>query len=142
MMTSETLAKLRKSVISHEGFNSFPYIDTVGKITIGIGFNLSDRGLSDEWINTQYQQDISYFYNSLSEFKWFNDLNDDRKIIILDMAFMGLKKFLGFKRMITALELHNYDDAANEMLDSDWADQVKSRATQLAQGMASGVYNI
>lgn len=142
MMTMDMATKLRRSLVEHENVTHFPYVDTVGKITIGIGYNLTDRGLSDEWVNNQYQQDVDYFYHHLSEFNWFNELNDDRKIILIDMAFMGLKKFLGFKRMITALELHDYADAANEMLDSHWADQVKSRAMQLAQGMESGIYNI
>jgi hypothetical protein len=39
--------------VQHEEFRNFPYIDSVGKITIGIGFNLSDRGIDDEWINKQ-----------------------------------------------------------------------------------------
>ena len=32
----------------HEGFRAFPYLDTVGKLTIGYGRNLSDVGISIE----------------------------------------------------------------------------------------------
>ncbi len=32
-------------VRTHEGVTVYPYEDTVGKITIGVGRNLSDRGL-------------------------------------------------------------------------------------------------
>jgi lysozyme len=142
MMTPELLAKLKRSLVEHEGHANFPYPDSVGKLTIGIGYNLSDRGLPDEWINQQYQQDVQYFYNQLNEFPWFNQLNADRQIVLIDMAFMGIKKFMGFKRMIAALERADYIDAANEMMDSKWADQVKSRAMQLAVAMSSGVYNV
>ncbi len=142
MMTPDILAKLKRSLVEHEGHANFPYTDSLGKITIGIGYNLSDRGLPDEWVNLQYSQDVLYFYNQLDGFPWFKELNSDRQIILIDMAFMGWKKFLGFRRMIAALEAHDYNDAANEMLDSKWADQVKSRAIQLAEGMADGVYNV
>ena len=31
----------------NEGLRSKPYVDTVGKVTIGVGRNLTDRGLSE-----------------------------------------------------------------------------------------------
>ena len=142
MMTVEMMAKLRRSLIKHEDFKNFPYIDTVGKITIGIGYNLSDRGLSDEWINKQFLEDIQFFYDKLSQFDWFQDLTLDRQIVLVDMAFMGMKRFMSFKRMISALENHDYNKAADEMLDSKWATQVGQRAITLSNAMRSGVYNI
>jgi lysozyme len=143
MMTNEMLSKLRKSLIEHENFRNFPYIDTVGKITIGIGYNLTDRGLDDEWINTQYVKDVDYFYKQLYDnFPWFMQLNEDRQIVLVDMCFMGWKKFLGFGKLIQALDKSDYQKAAYEMLDSEWASQVKGRATKLAQGMLTGIYNV
>jgi lysozyme len=142
MMTVEMMAKLRRSLIKHEGFENFPYSDTVGKLSIGIGYNLSDRGLSDEWINSQYQQDVDYFHKQLSTFPWFEKLNNDRQIVLVDMCFMGFKKLLSFKKMIRQLESGDYDFAAEEMLDSKWAQQVGERAKTLAKAMRTGVYNI
>lgn len=142
MMTVEMLEKLKKSLVAHEDYRKFPYVDSVGKITIGIGYNLSDRGIDDGWINTQYQKDVLYFYNQLMEFKWYQTLNADRQIILIDMAFMGWKKFLGFKKMINAISKGDFKGAAFEMLNSKWAEQVKGRSASLAQGMLTGVYNI
>jgi len=142
-MTPEMLAKIRQSLIAHEDYRRLPYVDSVGKITIGIGYNLTDRGLSDDWINHQFEADVSYFYNQLlSDFAWFRQLNVDRQIVLVDMAFMGYKHFLSFKKMIAALAEKDYHQAAIEMLDSKWADQVKGRATQLASAMITGVYNL
>ncbi len=141
-MNSEMAVKLRKSLIAHEGLRKYPYTDSVGKVTLGIGFNATDRGMTDEWINTQYQQDVEYFYTQLSEFAWYQELNDDRKIVLIDMAFMGLKRFLEFADMIDALKRHDYVTAAHEMLNSTWAEEVHGRAQQLADAMRSGVYNI
>lgn len=142
MMTSDQLVKLKRSLILHEGHKNFPYTDSVGKLTIGIGYNLTDRGLSDDWVTAQYNADVTYFYNQLSELSFWKKLNPDRQIVLLDMAFMGWKKFLGFKKMLAALEIGDYNKAADEMLNSLWADQVKGRAVDLANAMRTGIYLI
>ena len=141
-MLPDMMSKLRKSLVKHEDERSFPYVDSLGNITIGIGYNLSARGLSDTWINNQFNEDVSYFYGCLSALPWFASLNEDRKIVIVDMSFIGIKKLLTFTEMIAALEKQDYEAAANEMLNSEWAKEVKGRATDLAQGMRLGVYNV
>ena len=49
---------MRALIRKHEGVSQFPYVDTVGKITIGVGQNLSDRGLEQVEINFLFEQDI------------------------------------------------------------------------------------
>lgn len=136
------IEKLKQSLTLHEGRKNFPYVDTVGKITVGIGFNLTDRGLSDEWIDKQFIDDVNYFHDQLNEFSWFRDLNEDRKVVLIDMAFMGIKTFLKFTRLIQALKDKDYKKASKEMLNSKWATQVKGRAFDLAEGMLTGIYTI
>lgn len=144
MMKPDMAAKLRRSLILHEKLKHYPYLDTCGKITIGIGYNLTDRGIDDVWIDEQYGKDVIFFYNSLHfDFPWFKDLNSDRQIVLIDMCFnLGFKNFKQFTKMISALERQNYTEAAAEMLDSTWATQVKSRATTLAQALITGVYEV
>jgi lysozyme len=143
MMTPEMFAKLRRSVVLHEGYRKFAYSDTLDNLTIGIGYNLTDRGVSDDWINTQYTQDVSYFYNKLfTDFRWFEQLDEDRKIVLIDMCFMGYQKFLEFKEMLAAIAEGDFRKAAFEMLNSLWATQVKNRATTLAHAMLTGIYEI
>lgn len=143
MMTQPMMDKLKRSLVKHEGYEKFPYLDSVGKITIGIGYNLSDRGIDDEWINKQYLTDINYFYNHLlQDFPWFKELNQDRQIVLIDMCFMGYKKFLSFKKLIDALSRHDYKVASFEMINSKWATQVKGRASTLAHAMLTGTYMI
>ncbi len=141
-MTPEMIAKLRRSLIKHEGYSNTPYTDTVGKITIGIGYNLTDRGLCDDWIDEQYREDVEYFYKQLLNFPWFQQLTVDRQIVLIDMAFMGWKTFLTFQGMLTAIEHGDYKEAANQMICSHWADQVKGRAVELAHAMLTGIYEI
>lgn len=141
-MDMEMLLKLKRSLIKHEGRKEQIYADTKGKLTGGIGYNFTDRGLPEWFIERQFQEDIDYFYNQLMEFSWFRDLNADRKIILIDMSFMGIKKLLGFKKMIEALSKKDFTEASIEMLDSEWAKEVKGRARELAIGMLNGIYNI
>lgn len=132
-------SRLKQLIISHEGFKNFPYIDSVGKITAGIGYNLTDRGLPDSWINEQYEADVSYFDKALSlDFPWYADLCDARRMVLIDMCFMGYKTFRTFHKMLFALELSNYDKAADEILRSEWATQVHGRAVENAEIMRSG----
>lgn len=132
-------ARLKHLIVSHEGSKNFPYPDTTGNITIGIGYNLTARGLPDSWINAQFDEDVTYFDKALSlDYEWYQDLCDARKMVLIDMCFMGYKTFCTFHRMLFALEMHCYNDASDEMLSSEWADQVKGRALELAAIMRSG----
>jgi lysozyme len=139
MMDSEARLKLKALLIKHEGYRTHLYQDTVGKWTIGIGYNISDRGLPDDWIISQYERDVAYFYSQLyADYIWFRDLIPARQIVLIDMAFMGYKKLQEFKHMLTALSHRDYARAADEMLNSKWAVQVSSRADELAAIMRSG----
>jgi lysozyme len=143
MFTPDFLAILIQSLVLHEGDHEFPYTDTLGNITIGVGYNLTARGLSLEWRNKQLLDDITYFYNQWNDtFPWYKDLNQDRQIVLIDFAFMGWKKVLEFHDMLRALSIHDYHGAADAMMDSRWAKQVKGRATDLHDGMWSGIYKI
>lgn len=140
MMSPDMRAKLRNLLVAHEGLRKFPYSDTLGKITIGIGYNLTDRGMTDAWINEQYEKDVLYFYNQLMEdFYWYKNLDEARQMVLIDMCFMGYQHFLQFQKMFEAMAKCDYKTAALEMLNSEWADQTKSRATDLATIMVNGV---
>ncbi len=139
MMSDSMLSKLKHLLVEHEGYKNFPYTDTVGKLTIGVGYNLTDRGLPDSWVNSQLNDDIAYFNNFLHEtYPWFKNLTEARQIALIDMCFMGVQKFKTFKRMLAALEAGNYNLASFEMLSSKWANQVKDRADMLAHIMLTG----
>jgi lysozyme len=57
----------------------------------------------------------------------------------MDMAFnMGVPRLCKFKNMWAAIHEDDFITAAKEMLDSRWANQVKSRATKLAHAMHHG----
>lgn len=143
LIPQDMFAKLKRSLIKHEGRENFAYIDTMGNLTIGIGYNLSIRGLSDAWIDDTFLTDCVYFYRLLlHDFSFFRSINEDRQIVLVDMAFMGYKKLLEFEKMFAALEKQDYKAAAQEMLNSEWAAQVKGRAIELAEAMERGIYDV
>lgn len=132
-------ARLKQLIVSHEGYKTHLYTDSVGKQTVGIGYNITDRGMPDSWINQQYDEDVTYFDQQLSQdFDWYIGLNDARKMILIDMCFMGYKTFKEFERMLQALRFGDYEKAASEILKSKWAEQVGHRALENAEIMLKG----
>ena len=84
---------------------------------------------------------MRYFDKFLAiDFPWYAGLSDARKMVLIDMCFMGYKTFRTFHKMLFALELGNFDKAADEILRSEWANQVHGRALENAEIMRSGEY--
>ncbi|WP_022949530.1 glycoside hydrolase family protein [Methylohalobius crimeensis] len=123
----------------HEGLRLRPYRDTVGKLTIGFGRNLEDRGITEDEAKILLVNDVCRLRGELSEIDWWRALNDVRRDVIVNMAYnLGVSGVLGFERMIAALRAKDYELAAIEMLDSKWADQVGRRAVELSDQMHTG----
>lgn len=135
-LSPELQSALKQIMVFHEGFENHPYLDTLGNISIGIGYNLTSRGLPDSWINQQYNEDVSYFFNRLSQdYDWFKDISPVRKMVLINMCFMGYRKFQGFKRMLACLSIQDFIGASNEIVNSRWAKQVKGRASTVSEMM-------
>lgn len=139
-MTPEGTQQLKGLLVKHESYRQFPYVDTTGHLTCGIGRNLSDRGVSTTEALYLLDSDIVYFCSRLRHFLgFFSGLNENRQIALVDMCFnVGVQGLLNFKDMISALEAHDYPRAAEAMLDSQWARQVWERASCLADIIRTG----
>lgn len=139
-MTPEARQKLKGLLLAHESFRQFPYTDTTNHLTIGIGRNLSDRGISSSEALYLLDDDVTYFIGKLNHFlPFFVSIDENRQIALVDMCFnLGIQGFLNFKNMILALEAGDYERASQEMLDSKWAEQVGDRAIRLAHIVRTG----
>lgn len=130
------MLSLKQQLMHDEGLRLHPYRDTVGKLTIGFGRNLDDVGITREEAETMLDNDIEQVRSELSHFDWFEQLDAKRRDVIMNMCFnLGLPTLLKFENMIAALSAHQYQRAADEMLDSLWAKQVGQRANRLAEEM-------
>lgn len=139
-MTSKERQALFADLIRDEGIRSKAYVDTRGKVTVGVGRNLTDVGISTSEAMQLLDNDVATILARLpAKLPWFGRLDPMRQRVLVNMAFnLGLDGLLSFKQMLSALKSGDYDGAADEMLDSDWAEQVKDRAIRLAQQMRTG----
>lgn len=136
-MKGETI---EQQLARHEGVKSKPYKDTVGKLTIGVGRNLDDVGLSMDEIYYLLRNDLNRVRTDIANnCPWFENLSPERQKVIENMVFnLGIVKFLQFKNTIRLISEGKYDDVAKAMLDSRWAQQVGKRATELSEMMRLG----
>jgi len=134
--------QLNKDLKQDEGLVLKPYRDSVGKLTIGIGRCLDDKGISEEEANCLFKNDVNSTSQELfSTFPWMTELNDVRQNVFLNMAFnMGVQGLAKFKLTLAYVQGGHYEMAAQEMLSSLWAKQVGARAIRLAKEMASGEF--
>lgn len=133
---------LEKHVEWAEGRRPFPYVDSVGKTSIGVGRNLDDRGLRPDEIDLMKRNDIAEAITEAEKLPYWKDLDCARQAVVADMVFnMGLPRFKGFVNTNNALFIHDYEVAADEMVDSKWHRQTGRRAEKLVQVMRSGSWS-
>jgi lysozyme len=132
--------RLIRQLRLHEGERLKPYRCTAGKLTIGVGRNLEDRGITAQEAAYLLSNDITSTQAALLKaLPWVGTLDDVRQRVLIDMAFnMGLGTLLTFKRTLAAVQGGQYQQAAAMMLESRWAGQVGQRAQRLSQMMATG----
>ena len=133
----DTMTDLQLMILHHEGKRAKPYVDSVGKMTIGIGRNLTDKGLSEDEIIHLFNNDVADAIEDVRHcFSCYDQLSRPRQMVLVDMAFnMGRDSLSKFVRFIGAVHREDWQDASNEMLDSKWAEQVRVRAIVLARMM-------
>ena len=143
----------------HEGLRLQPYRCTKGKLTIGVGRNLDDNPLTPEeekvvgdWRHgitkaaAMYllRNDIKSVYRDLKRYlPFFKELDEERQYALIDMAFnLGVVGLLRFQKMLTAIACGNYEQAADECLNSRYAKITGRRAERIAEVIRHGVFKL
>jgi lysozyme len=135
--------RLRMQLVRHEGIRLKPYRDQGGTLTIGIGRNLDEVGISLIEARMMMDGDIDRALHWLSarHGDWFAVLDPPRQAAVVNMAFnLGPSKFARFRKFLAAMIVRDYATAAIEMLHSEWSQQVGNRATELAGIIRTGVW--
>lgn len=132
--------RLKKLLELHEGKKRFPYRCPAGKLTIGIGRNLEDKGLSNDEIDYLFKNDIRECVLDLSGIiKDFFHLDEVRQAALIDMRFnLGPGGFRSFKKFIKEVNNRNFLRASEEMRNSKWFRQVGERSKRLCKMMQDG----
>jgi lysozyme len=137
--------QLETKLIEHEGIKRFAYQDTVGKLTIGIGRNIDDKGgkgLSTDECWYLLRNDIRDCRNELKDYDWYKGLDKVRSDAIVELCFnLGISGLLEFKDMLNALLLKQYTAAGSALKSSKWYGQVgKTRGDDLVFRIRNGQY--
>jgi lysozyme len=154
------VSRIQEMLIRHEGLRLIPYHCPAGKLTIGVGRNLDDLGMTPEecaacgiapgeWtdLTLTREQALLLLDNDVRRvereltgaFSWFGGLDPARRDALVDMTFnLGLTRLRGFHRFLAAMGAGEYETAADEMLDSTWSRQVGDRALELSAMIRTG----
>jgi lysozyme len=148
-------------LILHEGLALKCYRCTEGYLTVGVGYNIDARGVKpleavigrkfdgrltrDEAVRV-LAADIDYFEAGVrANFPFYDELDEVRQRVCLDMAFNMGRRALGFKKTMDAVRKRQFVKAGDMMMESRWAGQVGDgvgkkwdRAERLSAMMKSG----
>lgn len=143
--------RLRIQLAKHEGSRPFVYDDCTGKPigegtfvrgipTIGIGRNLSAKGLSEDEIRYLLDNDINdCAVHAHSKYSWFTQLDSVRQNAVMELLFnLGPTKFAGFKKFINFMNEGRWAQAGEELKRSLWYGQVKGRADTVISMIVKG----
>ena len=130
--------EIKEMIQRHEGYRPYVYYDSLGFPTAGYGHAFLPKSpISHDVAVLLFKEDFCRAKRDYDKLKL--DLDPVRRGVVLDMLFnLGIGRFRGFQKMISALRRGDYETASREMLDSLWATQVKGRAKHLAEIMRIG----
>ena len=136
------MMNLIDTLVRHEGLRRLAYEDSLGVLTIGVGRNIEEVGLSDDEIYYLLKNDIRRCETELdNSFRWYKNLDQVRQEAMINLCFnLGITRLRKFKLALRAMEAKDYEDAADEFLDSLWATQVGQRAVEVAEMIRTGNY--
>lgn len=137
---------LQEMLIRHEGLRLFPYRCPQGYLTIGVGRNLEGKGISEDEARELLVHDINECREDVREIIGYHPTNPytapkdwERYKALTDMRFqLGASGFRSFRNMIQCIKAGHWQEAADEALDSLWAQQTPERAREIAEMIRNG----
>jgi len=141
------IEKLREELKVDEGVKYEIYLDHLGLPTCGIGHLIQstdpEHGLEvgtkvdEERVNELFDQDVEVTTNECRLlYNNFDELPEEVQRIIANMMFnMGRPRLSRFHKMKQAVDSGDWSEAAVQMKDSRWYNQVTNRAQRLVDRM-------
>ena len=139
------IEKLREQLEIDEGVKYEVYNDHLGYATFGIGHLVtesdpehgSDIGteVSESRVVEAFEQDVQTVLSDCAIlYPDFDDLPEEAQQVIANMMFnMGRPRLSKFRGMKRGVDSRNWNEAADEMVDSAWYRQVTKRADRLVE---------
>ena len=141
--------QLREELANDEGCKYEVYLDHLGYPTFGIGHLITDDDpecgtsvgteVSSDRVQEAFDSDIESVLSDCERlYVQFEHLPEEVQLIIANMMFnMGYTRLSKFKGMKRGVDARNWEEAADEMVDSRWYKQVSRRADRLVVRMRS-----
>lgn len=141
------LERLRNELEEDEGCKYEIYLDHLGLPTFGIGHLVTENdeehgqpvgtSVSEERVAEVFEEDIQITLDECQRlYEDFDDLPEEVQLIIANMMFnMGRPRLSQFKGMKAGIDARDWNQAADEMVDSKWYRQVTNRADRLVTRM-------
>jgi lysozyme len=116
-----------------EGLRLKPYRCPAGKLTIGYGRNLDDKGISELEASFLFTSDFYEAQASLADvFPKFWSWPENTRAALTSMMFnLGKAGFLAFRKMIGAAEREDWNEVVAQIRDSAYAGQVPNRVEEI-----------
>lgn len=133
--------RLIDELVSDEGVRLKPYSDSGGHLTIGVGRNLTGKGLSSREAFDLLDHDVDEAVADLAgSFPWFVTLDAVRQRAVVNLRFnVGPVRFRTFHKFIAAMAAGDYAEAEQQLVKSRWITQVqKSRSHRMRRQIATG----
>jgi lysozyme len=131
---------LKEQLIVDEGAILKPYRCTAGKLTIGVGRNLEDKGITKDEALYLLNNDIKEVFAQLDKyFPWWTTLTPARQKALANFVFnVGIGTALTFKNTMNALAKGDWEGAAKGFENSKWYGQVGNRAKRIVETIRKG----
>ena len=141
------LKKLREELEIDEGRVDEIYTDHLGYPTFGIGHLVVEHDaeygkeigtyVSENRVIKVFEQDIETVLSDCTRlYEDFEDLPEEAQRVIANMMFnMGYPRLSKFEGMKSGVDARDWNQAADEMVDSRWYYQVINRANRLVERM-------
>ena len=138
---------LREHLEIDEGVKYEVYNDHLGFATFGVGHLVLESdpeygseigtAVSESRVIEAFEQDCENVLRDCNIlYEDFGDLPEEAQQVIANMMFnMGRPRLTKFRGMKRGVDSRNWNDAADEMVDSTWYKQVTNRADRLVNRM-------
>lgn len=123
-----------EGVVKNNMSRHIPYRCPAGLITIGHGHNIESNGISDAAADLILEEDIRDAVNELDQrIPWWRDVPKPAGIVLFDLMMNmgwgdGVRGLSSFRSMLPAIRDGDYARAAELLLKSKYARDVKDRA--------------